>query len=61
MGNVAFVILHVEQEHGMGIGPKEFRHRSLLQDNYFVRFVRRTSVMRERGDANRWKNAKQGQ
>src|SRR5579864_7202817 len=45
----------------MGIGPQEFRHRGLFHDNYFVRFVRRTSVMSERGDTNCWKNTKQGQ
>src|SRR5579864_2625213 len=45
----------------MGIGPQEFRHRGLFHDNYFIRFVRRTSVMCERGDTNCWKNTKQGQ
>jgi hypothetical protein len=51
MGEVAFVIFYVEQEHGMGIGPQEFRHRGLLHHNYFVRFVRRASVVCEHGAA----------
>jgi len=61
MGNVALVILHVEQKHGMGIGPQEFRHRGLLHDNYLVRFVRSTSVVCEHGAAQCWKNTEQGQ
>src|ERR1700719_2752383 len=61
MGNISLFIFHIEQEHRMGIGPQEFRHRSLCHDNYFVRFVRRASVMCQQGAANRWKNTKQGQ
>jgi hypothetical protein len=34
----------------MGIGPHEFRDRSLFEDNYGVR-KRRRSVMREHGAA----------
>ena len=60
MGDVSVVIFHVEQEHGMWIGPQEFRHRGVLHDNYFVRFVGGTSVMREHGDANRGKKTQQG-
>jgi hypothetical protein len=61
MRDIPLIVFHVEQEHSMGIGPQEFRHRGLLHDNYIVRFVRRASVMRQQGATNRWKNTKQGQ
>jgi hypothetical protein len=43
----------------MGIGPHESSHRGLLQDNYFVRFVSRTSVMCEQWAANRYNHHEQ--
>lgn len=53
MGNVALVVFHIEHEHGVRVGPHEFRHGGLLQDNYFVRLVRRAPVVRERRATNR--------
>jgi hypothetical protein len=61
MRDISLSILQVEHEHGMGIGPQEFRHRSLRHDNDFVRLVRRASVMGIQGATIRWKAAKQGQ
>jgi len=46
MRDVAVVIFHVEQTMAWGLAH-ESRHPWLLQDNYFVRFVSRTSVMCE--------------
>jgi hypothetical protein len=61
VGGVAVVVFHVEQEHGMGIGPHEFRYRGLLHDHYFVGFVRRASVVGIQGAANRGKATEQSQ
>ena len=47
----AFVILHVEFHEAVGIGPRKFRHRGLLEFSCFVR-VRRASMMRQQWGAN---------
>jgi hypothetical protein len=47
MHDVAVVIFHIEINMAVRIGPKEFRHRCLLEFNYLIR-VRHISVMSER-------------
>src|ERR1700694_2599245 len=47
MSDVALVIFHIEHSNRMRIRPYEFRNRSVLEDNHFLRVVRCAPVMRE--------------
>src|SRR2546427_2480282 len=47
MHDVAVIILYVEREDIMWIGPEEFRHRRVLQGDQVLHVVRYVSVMRE--------------
>jgi hypothetical protein len=60
MCDVSFIILHIEFDQAVGIGPRKFRHRSLLEFRYLVR-VRRASVMCQQWAANNQKTNAQNE
>src|SRR5207253_6841804 len=59
MNDAALVVLHVEHGDRVRIGPDEFRYRSFLQNNHFLRVVGCTSVMRKQRSTQRQKTNNQ--
>src|SRR5260370_1196613 len=52
MYNLALIILHLEQNNGVRVGPHQLRHDCVFYFRYSS-FVRCVSVMREQRHANR--------
>src|SRR5579864_782093 len=61
MQDVPLVILHVEHDEGVRIGPHELGHRSSFQDHGFSGVVRHIPVVREQRDAQHQKAQHQRQ